>query len=227
MIFDRRVVALVPMKAHSERVSNKNTRLLAGRPLYHHILETLEHTYVVDQVVINTDSDEIADGAKKAFSKVRVIHRPEELRGDLVSMNRIIAHDLEQTSGDIYLQTHATNPLLKSSTLSEALNRFAKAENYDSLFTVTRLQTRLYTADGTPINHNPEELIRTQDLQPVYEENSCVYVFTKDSFSAAGDKRIGKKPMLFETEQLESIDIDDENTFNLAEILARYNLSRV
>lgn len=224
MIFDRKVIALVPMKAHSERVPNKNTRVFAGRPLYYHILDALEHTYAIDEVIVDTDSEEIAAGATSAFSKVRIVRRPEELRGDFVSMNKIIAHDLGQSPGDIYLQTHATNPLLKTKTLSNVLNRFAKAENHDSLFTVTRLQTRLYTADGKPINHSPAELIRTQDLPPVYEENSCVYVFTKESFESAAGGRIGKRPMMFELDRMESIDIDDEYTFSLAEILARYNL---
>ena len=222
MILNQRVVALVPMKAHSERVPSKNIRLLADRPLYHHILEALENTYAVDIVVVNTDSDEIAKGAEAGFSKAKAVRRPDALRGDFVSMNRIIAHDVDAWPGDIYLQTHSTNPLLRSQTLTEALQRFVKAEKHDSLFSVNRVQTRLYTADGRPINHNPGELLRTQDLPPVFEENSCIYIFTRESFERAGGNRIGRTPLMFETERIESIDIDDEYSFHLADILARY-----
>ena len=222
MIFSKTVTAIVPIKAHSERVPEKNFRPFAGRPLYHHILDTLQETYAVDHVLIDTDSPVIMDEAPRMFSKVRVVERPAELRGDFTSVNRIIGHDMGQIASDIYLQTHATNPLLRSATITDALNAFARSEQHDSLFTVNRFQTRLYAADGSPINHNPQELIRTQDLPPVYEENSCLYVFTRESYEAAGQRRIGLTPMMFETDRIESVDIDDEFTFGLAELLARF-----
>ena len=221
MIFNKRIVALVPMKEHSERVPGKNVRPFAGRPLFHHILDTLENTYVVDEVVVNTDSERIAAEAIANCAKVRVLDRPQELRGDLVSMNKIIAYDISQVPADIYLQTHATNPLLRSETITEGLHQFVQLEEHDSLFSVNRLQTRLYTAGGEPINHKPGELIRTQDLPPVFEENSVLYIFTRTSF-AVHNRRIGGKPSMFETDRIESIDIDDEFTFRLAEMLARY-----
>jgi CMP-N-acetylneuraminic acid synthetase len=221
MILNQTVVALVPMKEHSERVPGKNTRPFAGRPLFHHILDTLERTYAVDQVVVDTDSPQVAADASNRFSKVRILDRPARLRGDLVSMNDIIAYDLSQVPADIYVQTHATNPLLRSETIVEGLHRFIHSEDHDSLFSVNRLQTRLYTSTGNPINHDPEKLIRTQDLPPIFEENSVLYVFTKPSFEVH-HRRIGDKPLLFETDRIESIDIDDEFTFRLAEMLAGY-----
>lgn len=221
MIYNQKIVALVPMKEHSERVPGKNMRLFAGRPLFHHILDTLEETYAVDEVVVDTDSEKIAAEASAHFPKVRVLERPEEFRGDLVSVNKIIAYDMSQVAADTYLQTHATNPLLRSETITEGLRKFIQSEEHDSLFSVNRLQTRLYTADGAPINHDPESLIRTQDLAPVFEENSALYLFTHDSF-AVHNRRIGDKPLMFETDRIESIDIDDEFTFRLAEMLAGY-----
>ncbi len=220
MISNQRVVALVPMKAHSERVANKNVRLFAGRPLYEHILETLEQTPAVDRVIVDTDSDTIAQNAPESFSKVAVLVRPVELRGDHMSMNNVIAHDVDQVPGDIYVQTHATNPLLSSDTIGAALERFVGSHEHDSLFSVNSYYSRFYHLDGRPINHDPQKLIRTQDLPPVFEENSCIFVFTKRSFAGAGNKRIGRRPLMFDMNRIESIDIDDECTFNLAEILA-------
>jgi CMP-N-acetylneuraminic acid synthetase len=223
MIFNRKVIALVPIKEHSERVKSKNFRDFNGKPLYHHIMETLQKTYAVDEIIVNTDSSIVANEASNLWSKVKIINRPDELIGDFVSVNKLIKHDINNSDGDIYLQTHATNPLLKAETIAQAIKKFAEVEeNYDSLFTVNRFQTRFYTHDGKPINHNPEELLRTQDLNPVFEENSCIYMFTKESFDK-NERRIANKPFIFETPHIESIDIDDEFSFKLAEILSIYH----
>jgi N-acylneuraminate cytidylyltransferase len=221
MIHNMRVVALVPMKEHSERVPGKNTRRFSGRPLFHHILSTLERNLAVDEVVVDTDSERIAREAADHFRKVRVLVRPEHLRGDDVSMNLILAHDIAEVESDIYFQTHATCPLLRSETITEALRRFVEDGSSDSLFSVSRYQSRFYTADGRAINHDPERLIRTQDLEPIFEENSVLYVFTRESFGAK-QRRVGLKPLMFVTDRVESIDIDDEYTFRLAEMLAGY-----
>jgi CMP-N-acetylneuraminic acid synthetase len=224
MIYNRKVVALVPIKEHSERVEGKNFRDFCGEPLYCHILHTLERTYAVDEIVINTDSHRVIREAPIVSRKVRCVERPEELRGDFMSMNRIIEHDLRISDGDIYVQTHATNPLLKAETIARALKQFAQGEEYDSLFSVNTFYSRFYTSSGQPINHDPMKLIRTQDLDPVHEENSCLYVFTKESFAKTG-RRIGATPQMFATPQLESIDIDDHFAFRLAELLAGYAAS--
>lgn len=221
MIHSRRVTALMPMKSHSERVKNKNIRPFCGKPLFHHMVHTLDKTYAVDEIAINTDSEQIAEEAPKLSRKVRIIERPKELRGDFVSMNLIIAHDLSVLGPDIVLQTHSTNPLLRSETIAKALKLFVEDDEHDSLFSVNQYQSRFYDHAGKAINHNPEELLRTQDLSPVYEENSCIYVFTTESFGAK-KRRIGAFPRMFPTPWIESIDIDNEYTFRLAEMLAGY-----
>ncbi len=212
-----RLTALVPMKGHSERVPNKNLRPFLGRPLYHQILLALLECPEIGAVVINTDSDEIARDAASSFKeRVRILRRPAEICGDFVSMNVVIRYDLSQIPGDLFLQTHSTNPLLKSSTIRRALELFFGNKECDSLFGVTRRQARFYTGEGSPINHNPVEMLRTQDLPPLYEENSNLYLFSRSSFQKTG-RRIGERPLLFEIPKLEAIDIDDEMDFRLAE----------
>lgn len=225
MIHNRKVIALVPIKDHSERVVKKNFREFSGKPLYHHILETLQKTYAIDEILINTDSKTVKEEAPSMFSKVRIIERPKELIGDFVSVNKLIEYDMNNSDGDIYIQTHATNPLLKAETIAKALKKFVEDDEEgkaDSLFTVNRFQSRFYDKEGKPVNHNPNELLRTQDLPPLFEENSCIYIFTKISFAKKGT-RIGEKPDYYETPKVESIDIDDEFTFKLAEILSLYS----
>ena len=222
MIYDKTVLALVPIKEHSERIKEKNFRDFCGVPLYHHIIHALDRTYAVDQILIDTDSQRVMAEAPKLSPKVCIIERPPELRGDHVSMNRIIEHDLTKSEADIYIQTHATNPLLKPERIAKALKVFLQPEEeYDSLFSVNVSQSRFYNADGTPVNHDRENLIRTQDLPPIYEENSCLYIFTRESI-AKTKRRIGERPLMFETPRIESIDIDDEISFKIAEIIAAY-----
>ena len=220
----QKVIALVPMKGHSERVPNKNMRDFGGSPLYHAIMETLDKSIYVGKVIINTDSEVIAEDAVKHWKKVQINWRPEELRGDFVSMNDVINYDVDhETECDVFMQTHSTNPLLQTETLDAAIAHYfqSNGEKCDSVFGVTKFQSRFYWADGRAINHNPAELIRTQDLPPIFEENSNFYIFSRYSFKAAGNKRIGLHPAMFAVNKLEAIDIDDPDDFALA--LALYN----
>ena len=221
MIKNKKVVALLPMKGHSERVPKKNLKLFNQVPLYRVVLTSLLSSKYIDEVIINTDCSNITADVKDSFhTRVFVRERPNEIRGDMVSMNKIIEDDLKNTDGTIYIQTHSTNPLLKIDSLDGALEEFIRVEGvYDSIFSVTRIQTRFYDEGGKALNHNPLELIRTQDLTPLFEENSCFYIFTKQSFKEAGDKRIGKKPKMYEIDKVEAIDIDNIEDFIIAEAI--------
>lgn len=218
-----KIVALLPMKGNSERVPNKNLKDFSGKPLYHRVMETLLNSAYIDTVIVNTDSEVIKNDLKKYFEgSVVVVDRPAEIIGDFVSMNKIIEYDINTIEADLYLQTHSTNPLLKTESVNQAIEKMiALNENneFDSIFSVTKLQTRLYKSDGTPFNHNPEELLRTQDLEPLYEENSNFYIFTKESFMNSGGKRIGCKPFMFEIDKIEAVDIDEPQDFIIAESL--------
>lgn len=214
------IAALLPMKGNSERVPNKNMRLFNGYPLYHVILKQLLASRNITKVAIDTDSEKIKEDVQNFFPSVIVVDRPVSIQGDFVPMNDIIAYDLSQVEADLYIQTHSTNPLLTFGTIDKAIESFKEKQDlHDSIFSVTRLQTRLYWGDGSPVNHNPAELLRTQDLPPVYEENSNFYVFTKDAFVKSGNRRIGLKPLMFEVDKLEAIDIDEPQDFIIAEIL--------
>jgi CMP-N-acetylneuraminic acid synthetase len=217
-----KVIALLPMKAHSERIPNKNIRLFAGKPLYHHVASVLEKSDLIDSILINTDSAKIADEARKIYTKAKIIRRPSALQGDLVPMNKIICHDINTTSSEHFLQTHSTNPLLSIKTLEAAVTQyFESIPEFDSLFSVTKMQNRFYWESGQPINHDPKELLRTQDLSPLFEENSNIYLFSRTSFVSANNNRIGLRPKMFVMNKIESTDIDDEQDWKLAETLYR------
>jgi len=217
-----RIVALVPMRHHSERVPGKNYRMLAGQPLFYHILNTLKAVPNLTAVVVDTDSPVIMEGLSEHFPEVQVLSRPEHLRGDAIAMNEILIHDTGVIEADYYLQTHSTNPLLRPETISSAIQTFLSSlPEYDSLFGVTRLQTRLWDQSGNPVNHNPDVLLRTQDLPPIYEENSCIYIFSRQKLISRRN-RLGECPLMFEIPPVEALDIDEELDFTVADTLYRH-----
>lgn len=217
-----KVVALLPMKANSERVKGKNFRKLGGKPLFRWILDELLVVEEIDKIIINTDArDTLEDNGLSGSDRIIIRDRKKGLCGDLVSMNLIIADDLCAIDADTYIMTHTTNPFISSGTICEGLRQFHSSEAHDSLFTVNKVQTRFYREDTSAVNHDPNNLIRTQDLEPWYEENSCLYYFTQKSFSKT-NARIGKNPQMMVTPPLESLDIDEPHDWEMVSALAEY-----
>lgn len=215
------VVAFVPMRHESARVPGKNYRPLGGVPLYHHIVRTLLEVPHVEQIVIDTDSPFILEDAARSFGdRVTLIERAEHLLGEFASINEILLHDAQTVGATgLCLHTHSTNPLLHAATIARGIEAFAAARpEHDSLLTVTPRQVRFYWPDGRPVNHDPDNLVRTQDLPPVYEENSCLYVFERETLERRHN-RIGERPLLFPISGDETADIDDEDAWRLVEAL--------
>ena len=220
----KKIAALVPMRHHSQRVPGKNYRSLAGKPLFHHILATLLDCPEIDRVVVDTDSPEILEGLQRHFPQVVALERPQELRADTIPMNEILLYDTSQVQADLYLQTHSTNPLLRSDTIHRAIFELRRQyPTFDSLFSVTRLQTRLWDQLSQPVNHNPAILLQTQDLPPIFEENSCIYLFTRSTLLARRN-RLGERPLMFKMEAAEAWDIDEELDFLVADALLCHRL---
>jgi CMP-N-acetylneuraminic acid synthetase len=216
-----KIVALLPMKGVSERVPNKNLKLFNGKPLYHIIMNTLLKSKYINQVYVNTDGAQLKTDISTNFKREAiVIDRKEDDCGNYVSMNQVIEHDVNMLDADIFIQTHSTNPLLESDTIDNAIEKMISLLEKDdnaSVFSVSKTQKRFYNDDATPMNHDPKMLV-TQHLSPIYEENSCFYIFTKKSFKN-NESRIGSSPFMYEIDKVESIDIDEPEDFIIAEAL--------
>lgn len=220
MTSKHRLVALMPMRHSSERVPGKNYRPFGdGRPLFHHMVDVMSACPAIEKIVIDTDSPTIKEQCAQKYPDVIVIDRPEHLLGGMTPMNDVLLHDVATVPSEFYLQTHSTNPLLTVETLQKAVETFfANYPIYDSLFSVTRMQTRYWDSLARALNHNPNILIRTQDLPPWFEENSCIYMFESKTLTGRHN-RIGDRPYLFEIERLEAQDIDEEIDFLVAEMI--------
>jgi len=223
------IYALVPIKHNSQRVPGKNFRLMNGKPLYQYIIDTLKKSKYISRIYVNTDSSYLATELKKYYPEVFVYNRPANLIGGDVATNDLFVDMIKTLAldADYYFQTHATNPLLKVETIDDCIETFLnKSNNHDSLFSVKQLQTRLYKKDATALNHNIKELIPTQNLEPLYEENSCMYLFSKSSLLQHGH-RIGSKPYMYIMNDIESQDIDVEDDFILTEMLVKKSMEKV
>lgn len=221
---NKRIAALVPMRHSSERVPGKNYRNFAGKPLFFYVVESLLACKAINTVVIDTDSEVVIELAQQHFPAVTILKRPEHLRDGSIPMNDVLLNAISQVEADFYLQTHSTNPILSAATIEDAVNKFlAVYPMYDSLFTVTKRNVRFWDVLARPINHNQNILLRTQDLPPIYEENSCMYLFTKEILQRKHN-RIGDRPFMFEMPEIEAQDIDVELNFKVAEFLYKeYN----
>lgn len=222
----QQVKAIMPMKGHSSRIPGKNIRNLCGKPMYHWIVDEMLKVDEITDIIINTDSDLIFKDLIESYSgeKVHPVKRPESLLGDFVSMNSLIKHDMDVMGGEHFLQTHATNPLLKSSTIRNAIYCYFKSlETNDSLFSVNRIQSRVYDKSGKPLNYDQENPahIHTQNIEPLFQENSNIYLFSRSSFYSNMERRLGLKPQMFEMEFMEAVDVDEEEDFQIAEILMK------
>lgn len=224
-----RIIALLPMKANSVRVKGKNFRDFCGKPLFRWILDTLLQVKEIDQIIINTDARHIlAENGLVDTDRITIRDRKPEICGDHVSMNLVLADDVDSVPADLYLMTHTTNPLMTANTIRNAIAAFQQAQaagQADSLFTVDKVQTRFYRADCSPVNHDPDNLIPTQVLEPWFEENSNLYIFTAESF-AKTKARIGNQPMMYKSEKLESIDIDTPPDWDFAVVAANLLLKQ-
>ena len=221
-----KIVALMPLKAESQRVKNKNFRILGDKPLFHWVYDKLNNLSDVEKIIINTDAEEkkILDTLKDS-SKLIIRKRASALIGHEISMNKILQDDIRDIKSSIYLMTHSTNPLISIRTIEQAIVKFKEIlieGKYDSLFSVTKVQERFYRGDGSPVNHNPKNLIQTQDLEPWFSENSNLYLFTSSSFNST-NARIGKYPYLFETSKTETIDIDTEDDWSIVNKMVSRN----
>lgn len=225
------IICIIPIKHNSERVPGKNFKMFSNKPLYWYIINTVLKCSLISKLVINTDSEFIKDGIKNFFNmdKIIIYNRPDHLKSGDTPVNKLLLDTIEslKLDADFYIQTHTTNPLLKIETIENCINLFMDKNNtYDSLFSVKKFQNRLYKNKNDnilAINHNINELIPTQDLETLYEENSCLYIFSKKILFEK-NHRIGDNPQLYVMDDIESQDIDIESDFYLAEII--YNLEK-
>lgn len=208
-----RIIAIMPIKLNNERCSGKNTRQLGPKPLLQHELDNLKLTGLCNSINVFCSSEDIVPFLPEG---VNFIKRPDYLDLPTSNFSQIFTCFMEQQDADIYVYAHATAPFVTIQTMCQCIEAVRSGE-YDSAFCAVKLQDYLWQ-EGEPLNFDATNLPRTQDLKPIYQETSGIYVFTKDVFKKY-KRRIGKKPFIKEVSFKEAIDIDNPEDFTIAEAL--------
>ena len=212
----KKVTAIVPIKLNNERVPGKNTKMLKGHPLIYYILDALVHCGKCDEIMVYCSSKEIIPYLPRGvvFKK-----RPEYLDSQSANFTQIFEQIILDIPSDIYAYAHATAPFLNAATIAKCITAVTEG-NYDSSFTAVKIQDFLWMREK-PLNFDPCNLPRSQDLEPIYRETSGIWVFDKEVFTSC-HRRIGVHPYIMEVPFKESIDINTPEDFRLAEIMADY-----
>lgn len=213
------VTAILPIKSNSERVVGKNFRELGGRPLYTWLLETLQKCREVDQIIVDTDSIGLHAELAQSYPDVVRRVRPEGLASPTTSMDEVLVALAKDVSDDIFVQLHVTNPFLSFETIDGAISKY-KMEGRGTLMSVSEIRARLWSSEMEPLNHNPSVMERTQDMRPILKENSCFFVFSRSGILESGN-RVSGKISTWTVSDLEAMDIDTEDDFYLADMVAR------
>ena len=207
--------AFIPVKKRSTRIPNKNFREFNGRPLYEHFFTKIHPTNPFDDIYVNTDSDEVKECAEEYGFKI--IDRPPRLSEDDANGNDLLLYDAEQIEVDLYFQLFVTAPLLRQKTIREAHSRMISDDSIDSIFTVEEHNSFFWKGDS-PINYEPTELPRTQDLAPLIEETTGLYAIERESLLER-ECRIGYDPGFVEVGSIEGIDVDVMSDLELARLV--------
>lgn len=213
-----KVVAIMPIKLKNERCPGKNTRMLGEKPLLQYELDNLKLTELCSEINVYCSDEAVVPFLPEG---VNFLKRPKELDLPTSNFTQIFSMFMNEKDADIYVYAHATAPFITVETMTQCIEA-VKSGEYDSAFCAVKLQDYLWL-DGQPLNFVATNLPRTQDLKPIYQETSGVYVFTKEVFEQY-KRRIGIKPFIKEVTFKEAIDIDNPEDFDLAEVMFNVNM---
>lgn len=213
-----RIAAVMPIKLINERCPGKNTHPLGGKPLLQYELNNLKQTGLCDSINVFCSNEAVTPYLPE---NVEFLKRPEYLDLSTSNFNQIFDCFMDIVEADIYVYAHATAPFITVDTMKQCIEAVRSGE-YDSAFCALKLQDYLWQ-DGEPLNFDASNLPRTQDLKPIYQETSGVYVFTKEVYQKYR-RRIGKRPFIKEVSFKEAVDIDNPEDFELAEALVSLDI---
>ena len=210
-----KIVAFLPVKGHSQRIENKNLKLLDGKPLFIHTLDKLVNSNFFDEVYLDTESEEIIDAASEIDCKI--LKRDPSLASNKTNGNKLFENQIAQVDADIYVQILATSPFILIETIKNAINNITESNSYDSAVLVSK--QKQYTWKNNKPEYNHFDIPNSIDLEDVIIETMGLYIVKKD-VAHKNKRRLGDNPLLIESTPIEAIDVNFPEDFHLAELIA-------
>jgi CMP-N,N'-diacetyllegionaminic acid synthase len=215
-----RVTSITVCRKDSVRIKDKWASLIGGKTLIGHKIDILKKCKNLENVVVGSN----VAGIKKICELKNVEHfwRDEFFCDESrCSANEMIYDMCSKVETDIIMWAHCTNPLISQSTYDRAIEMFLKNRElgYDSLLSVDIVKEHLWSTDKKPMNYNPYEKrhVLAKDLDPLYKQNGAIFIQSKKDF-LKNKYFFGKNPFLFETPNLEAVDINEMADLHLANL---------
>ena len=211
-----KIVSFIPIKLNNQRLPGKNTMMLNGRPMCDYIFKTICEVKGIDERYVYCSDEAIMPYLPEGLNFLK---RDPYLDGFQVKGLEIVDRFVKDIDADIYVLTHVTQPFTKASSIEYALQKVVSGE-YDSAFSAVVLQDYMWK-DGKPFNYDMKNIVRTQDLDPIYMETGAFFIFRKEVYTELG-QRIGNNPYIHEIDQFEAVDVDTAEDFEFAKAVAMY-----
>lgn len=208
-----KISAVVPVKYHSRRLPNKNFLRFGEKVLAGYIFETLLQNENIDHVFCFSSDKKVL-----ALLPPGVEHLPRDptLDGDEIRANELFRCAVESAPDGIIILAQIPSPFIRNSSINAGIEAILSG-NHDSALSVVRHQTYAWFNER-PINYDPQDMVQTQHLDPLYTETSGFYIFKRDKYLTT-NSRIGDRPALIEVSYKEGVDIDEPRDFLLARAL--------
>lgn len=215
-----KITAVIPIRSGSQRVKNKNLRPFANTTLLENKIENLLRVPEIDEIVVNTNSDEAIElvNAKYAGTKVRAHRREEYYASSLCSGSEFFQHLGEVTDTDVFIYAPCTSPFIKPETVSACIERFKNNtvyNDFDCVSTVSLVKEFMWL-DGKAINYDPFNAPNSQNLPDIVALNFGTTVVSRENL-IKNRNIIGKRPDFIQVSDIEGVDIDTPLDFYVAE----------
>lgn len=212
-------IAIIPARAGSKGLANKNILNFCGKPLIAHTIEQAIESQCFDEIICTSDSDKILSFAKNY--NITPLERPAKLASDESSAKDYLLHVLAKYSADIFILLQPTSPLRRVFDIKESLNIFLKKPDY-SLISVSRATHYFSTVkeiNGFIYPYFSDEAIparRQAAPQNCYIINGSIYIWNTKNYME-NPKTFYPGSIIYEMPKEISVDIDDIWDFKYAE----------
>lgn len=211
-----KVVAFLPAKGTSERIESKNMKILNGKPLFLHTLEKLVKCDFIDEVYLDSESDEILYYAP--YLDYKPLKRAPELATNKTDGHQMFYNEVRQVEADIYIQILGTSPFISPKTIKRGIDVLVEHEEYDSVVLVKKEKEYLWQ-DGQPV-YDKFHIPNSNTLPDTIVESMGLYIVRRET-ALKTKMRFGDNVYMLTADALETVDVNYPDEFRLAKHIMR------